>query len=133
MTTSRFGDLTVTLVADGDLTSYLYHVGAKSSSAGKVGLATSRTAKFDEAPIGVLVAVGQSDEAVAVAVHGEAKAIVGSAVNYGDMITTNASGRVISAASGDVTFGWAMESGSPGDYIRVFVEPIRRLNATETT
>lgn len=74
--------------------------------------------------IGIAQTDALSGDAIAVCPFGQSKAIAGAAINAWAELTTNASGRVVTAASGDAgLIGYAIEAAAAdGDELRIWVQ-----------
>lgn len=122
---AEFGDLLSLPFRSGeDLRARQYHVVRLMTTAGDVGMATSPTSNF---VFGVLQNKPNSLEHATVAIFGESKVIVGSAVSYGDLLTVSASGRAVKVSSGNMAFGRALATVSnDGEYVRALLFPAVR-------
>lgn len=83
--------------------------------------------------VGVAQNSAAAGEHISVCPLGESRVYVNSAVTAYARITATASGGIapLAVASGDnqICNGFAMEAGSPGDIIRVFVQPPHGIGA----
>lgn len=113
-----FGDqpLNFTMTAAGAIPRYAVVQGSGTAT---VGLATADTQN--------LLGIAQSEAAaagefVSICPLGRSRAVAGAAVSAYARITSNGSGRVVAAASGDVIIGYALEAaGADGDSIQVML------------
>ena len=97
------------------------YVVAAQAGAGIMGLATSATANSSAGPVGIVQTKPQSGENGTVAVMGRSKGVAGAAFGYGRFLTTNSSGRLIAATSGNWIVGRAREAaGADGDIVSVY-------------
>jgi hypothetical protein len=122
---------TLTLEANADLSNKQYHF-----------LRYVATEKCDQAShnasdalVGVLQNKPQSSEFATVAVFGLSKLVAGAAITAGNLLTTNGSGRAVSAApaSGSTVYiaGRALSAaGADGDVITALVFPTQKLSGT---
>jgi hypothetical protein len=96
----------------------------QGSSANYGGLATAVTQSL----VGIAQNVPQAGEHLTVCPFGQSRAVAGAAVTAYAELTSNGSGRVIAAVSGDsCVIGYALEAaGADGDLIRVWVQRMRR-------
>lgn len=121
------------LKADTDLDSYQYWLVTTASTAGNVKLATGASGPV---PLGVLQNDPKSGEEAAVRVLGTTRvwANAGTAIRYGDWLTTNASGHaVVNTTACTHAFGIALESLSSGcGYIEALLIPGAQILADNT-
>ncbi len=106
------------LEADGDLSAGQHHILAVPDSAAQVGLAGAGAVA-----VGVLQNKPNA-AGVAASIHqtGVSKMVVGAAVSIGDLVTSNASGRGITATTGDYVVGVALTAGAnDGETISVLL------------
>lgn len=116
----------VNVKAAADLSNFQHHV-VQTAGERLVNLGASATNAASAAPLGFLQTKPQSGNACAVSVMGETKAVAGAAVGLNRMVTTNASGRVIVANSGDWAVGRALQAAAAdGDVITVLGVPAHR-------
>lgn len=112
---------TITLAAAADLSGKQFHA-VRLSAADTCNLASQAA---DQNVVGILLnkpaAVGR---AATVVTRGEIKACAGAAITAGDFVTTNGSGRLTAARSGDMVLGRAITAGpADGQYFRLNVDP----------
>ena len=121
---SSFGPMsTYTAKAAADLRTKQYHVMRYSAEA-QVNQASHAAATIVNGPIGVLQNKPNSGQAATIAYFGESTVVAGGALTANTLITTNGSGRIAAAVSGDITFGRVMEAASQdGDHVRVLIFP----------
>lgn len=81
----------------------------------------------DAAMLGVLQNNPNTGQAATIAQAGMSKVYAGAAVSANALVTTNGSGRAVTAASGDMVAGRALEaSGNDGEVITVMLQaPVR--------
>ena len=80
-----------------------------------------------EAPAGILQNNPNSGQAATIAYAGLSKAVAGAAITTREYITTNGSGKVITAVSGDMVFGRALEAvGAADEVVSVLLFPAVR-------
>lgn len=127
---AEYGQL-MTLVAQAgaDLRQKQWHL-MRLSSAGICNQA-SHAAGAAATLVGVLMNKPNSGQAATIAYLGEAKVVAGGAVSANVWVTTNGSGRITAAGSGDNAVGFTMEASSQdGDVIRALIWPVRPLSRT---
>ena len=76
-----------------------------------------------EQPIGILQNNPSSGRAATVAYEGLSKALAGATVNVGENVTTDGSGMVIEAVSGNIIIGKALETVAVSQYLTVQLMP----------
>lgn len=110
-----------------DLTDYQYRV-MRFGAAQTCNVASNDvSAAAAEIPSGILQNNPNSGQAATVAHTGRSKAVAGAAVTARALLTTNGSGKVIDAGSGDVIFARAMEAaGAADERISVLLFPAVR-------
>ena len=112
--------LRTTFSAAGDLSAHQYRV-VRLSGVMTVNLASLNTAKT---AIGVLLnKPSAAGRAAAVAISGITKAYAGGTVTAAQLVTHDASGQVITAISGSMVLGHALESGAANDLIGIRLYP----------
>lgn len=106
-----------------DATGYQYRV--MRFAAAETFNVASNAVSLDrfEAPAGILQNNPSSGRAGTVAFFGPSKAVAGAAVAAREYITTNGSGKVIEAASGDVVIGRSIEAAATDDVFSVMLFP----------
>lgn len=105
-----------------------YHIMGISNGAQSVNITTAATASK---MLGILQnAPSAAGHHATVGWSGKSKVVAGAAVNsVGVFLTSNASGRAIAAASGDMTFGRSLETaGADGDVMSALIFPPVRLS-----
>ena len=103
-----------------DFSALQYAVAAQSGE-GEMSLAVSATAAASAGPVGIIQTKPQSGENGTVAVMGRSKGLAGAAFGYGRFLTTNSSGRLIAATSGNWIVARAREAASAnGDVVSVY-------------
>lgn len=119
-----FGDQTHNFTVVAAATLPQQYVAVIGSSANYGGLATAVTQNI----IGIAQNVPQIGEFMTVCPFGQSRAIAGAAVTAYAELTTNGSGRVIAAVSGDsCVIGYALEAaGADGDLFKIWVQRMRR-------
>ena len=116
---------TRTLKAGQDLRTLQYRV-VRTTAAGACFLSSNRAAGAHVQ--GILVNKPNSGEAATVAWLGEVKALGGAAVTANRLVTTNGSGKVVNASSGDWAFGVAVRgTGADAEYARILLQTPRYL------
>lgn len=105
-------------IAAADLRTKQYHfmrfVGTTERSVNQASLDTSTELA------GILVNQPNTNEHASIKYQGETFAIAGAAVSANALLTTNSSGRAVTAGSGDMVGGRAVvAAGGDGDKIRV--------------
>lgn len=111
-------------IAADDLRTKQYHLLRQTAAGPTVNVASRTTAQQTAQTdvVGVLLNKPNSGQAASVAVVGECKVVAGAAITQGVPVTTNQSGRAITAASGDWRIGTAQEtSANDGEVIRVLL------------
>ena len=112
--------LRTTFSAAGDLSANQYRV-MRLSGVMTVNLASLNTAKT---AIGVLLnKPAAAGRAAALALSGVTKAYAGGTVTAAQLITHDGSGQVITAVSGSMVLGHALESGVANDLISIRLMP----------
>lgn len=88
-----------------------------------------------QAAAGTDIAVGVSligvvaNESVPLQSVGKAKLTAGAAIALNAQVTSDATGRAVTVATGNTSFGLAMQAaGAAGDVIEVFLTPLPNLN-----
>ncbi len=76
-----------------------------------------------EAPAGILQNNPASGQAATIAFFGPSKAWAGATISAREYITTNGSGKVIEAVSGDVIIGRTIEAAATDDIVSVMLFP----------
>lgn len=106
-----------------DATGYQYRV--MRFAAGETFNVASNAVSMDrfEAPAGILQNNPSSGRAGTISFFGPSKAVAGGTVAAREYITTNGSGKVIEAASGDVIIGRAIEAAATDDVFSVMLFP----------
>ena len=107
-----------TAQAVADLSGAQYHL-LRHTAAGQVNVASNAGGGVDDV-VGILQNKPTSGNGATVGYQGQSKVTVGnSAITVHTLLTTNGSGRATAAASGDWTFGQALEASSAdGEVIR---------------
>lgn len=120
----EFGALeTITRNAAADLSGKQYH-GMRLVAGGLCNQASLVT---DSDNFGILQNKPESGEAAAIAYAGRTIAVAGAAITETNHISFNASGRVITVTSGDMTHGVALNAAAAdGDQITVLLAHPRR-------
>lgn len=126
---AQFGDQDTIngLDAAADLRNYQYRV-VRMASALTVDVASNAvSAAAAQMPIGVLQNNPNTGEAATVAYQGLSKVVGGGTVTAGALITTNSSGQVVDAASGDITIGRAMQTLATAGHVgtALLLPPVR--------
>lgn len=85
--------------------------------------AVSTPASSGAVIIGVLQNNPQLGEAASVMVHGVTKAMIGANVTVGQILTVNAAGALVPAATGNYGCARALQAGANGNYIAVLLLP----------
>lgn len=118
----------ITYQANADLSNKQYHI-MRLAAAGVVDVASSSAAGSQSTIAGVLINKPRINLGAAVGIRGESKVVAGAAIAAGAPLTSNGSGRAITANSGDFTLGVAQEAaGVDGDLIRCLLRiPAVRL------
>lgn len=112
-----------------DLTNYQYRV-VRGVSGGVNVASNDVSMAAAERPLGILQNNPNSGQAATIAYLGQSKARAGGVVSQFDNITTNGSGKVVAAGSGDVVFGYALEAaGAEDDIISVQLFPPMRAGS----
>ena len=79
--------------------------------------------------IGVSLVSALANESVPFQSYGKAKIVAGAAVAINAQVTSDATGRAVTVAAGNTSFGMAAEAaGAAGDVIEVFLTPLPNLN-----
>lgn len=114
-------DVRLTFSAAADLSNFQYRA-VRMTGAQQVNVASLNTAKT---AVGILLNKPQAaGRAADVAIGGVTKAYAGAAVTAADLLTHDASGYVITATSGTMVLGRALETaGAIGDAISVILHP----------
>jgi hypothetical protein len=107
------------MTAAADLSSARYKAVKLASTVGQVKLTGSTT----DAAIGILQNNPKSGEACDIAVHGEAKAVMGASVTYGAWLNQNSTGQLKTTTTANKTIvAIALEtSTNAGEVRRVFL------------
>lgn len=120
-----------TMKAGSDLRLKQYHI-LRASAAGVTEQASNPGGGPDEI-VGVLANKPNSGQAASVVYGGEFKVVVGSATTANAMLTTNGSGRAVTASvtSGDWSLGMGLEAASTdGEVIRCLISmPAIQVNS----
>lgn len=66
-------------------------------------------------------ATGAADEAASIRVYGVSKVVLGDTVAAGDLVTTDATGAAVTAATGDYVAGVALMGGDAGEIVSVLL------------
>ncbi|MGE3467655.1 MAG: capsid cement protein [Pyrinomonadaceae bacterium] len=74
-----------------------------------------------ESSIGVIQDEPAANEAANVMSLGISKVLAGGTITQGSKVKSDANGKAVAAAAGEESLGWALEGGSNGEYIDVFV------------
>lgn len=106
----------ITLAAGADLSAKQYFI-VKVDSSGDAVLAGD-----GEAAIGILQNKPTSGDAATVAVSGVSKCEAGASITAGALVSSDASGNVVTAATGDIVLGKALASADDGDIIPVLIQ-----------
>lgn len=107
----------ITVPANADLSSSQYSFVKLTNASGKGRAALTGNG---ESALGVLQnKPSAAGDASTVGVRGVSKLKLGGAVTAGDPVSSDASGLGVSAATGDIVLGEALESGVSGDLIPV--------------
>jgi hypothetical protein len=100
-----------------DLTNFQYRV-VRFAGADNVSVASNDVSlAATEVPRGILQNNPGSGQAATVAYLGQSKARAGAAITVDNFITTNGSGKVVAAGSGDIIIGTALEAAGAEDEI----------------
>ena len=111
------GEKLGTQVAAANLTTHQYKI-VKIDTNAKIALAVD-----GDPAIGVLQNKPNSDQAAEVAVSGVTKVIAGAAVAKGDLVASDANGKLKTAATGDYIIGLALEAASAdGNIITIYLK-----------
>ncbi len=120
-----------TMRASVDLRTKQYHI-LRASAAGTTDQASNPAGGPDEI-VGILANKPNSGQAASVVYAGEFKVVAGTATTANALLTTNGSGRAVTAAvtSGDWTLGMGLETASAdGEVIRCLVNmPAIQVNS----
>lgn len=126
MAVSNVQPLTLSTTASGDLSGDQYCV-AMYIGERQVQLATSAVST---GLAGILQTKPQNGEDATLVVLGVSKGRAAGSVTANVYVTTNGSGRITAAASGNYVIGRALEAaGAAGDLITVLVTPAWRIGA----
>lgn len=108
--------------ADADLTTKQFFC-VKAAAGGEIALSGD-----GEAILGILQNDPNTGEAGNVMSAGISKAVAGAAITEGDLIASDANGKIITAASADRTIGQALDAASAdGDIIEVLLGSFGRI------
>lgn len=114
--------IVLSLVAITDISQY--HIaqssGTSTSAQTNGGLATAGT----QILFGVVQQPAIIGDQVAACVSGVSKVRAGAAISKGARITSNASGRAVAAASGDVLIGYAKDAAADGDLFTAVINAV---------
>ena len=121
----EFGDQSLwpAVTAASDLRSYQYRA-VRFAAAQTCNVASNDvSAAATEIPSGILQNNPNSGQPASIAYAGLTKAWAGDTITARALLTTNGSGKVVDAGSGDIVFARAMEAGAADDRISVLVFP----------
>lgn len=105
-------------IAGVDLTDKIGYAIIADNSTGKVKLAGTAGASC----LGILMNDGKADASVGVAMVGEVtKAKIAGTVEFGELLATDANGKLVALTSDDVAVAKALQAGASGDRIYVVV------------
>ena len=76
-----------------------------------------------ETAIGVIQDEPVANEAGNVMVSGVSKVLCGGSITQGAKVKSDANGKAVAIATGERSNGWALEAGSDGEYIDIYVQP----------
>lgn len=117
----------ISRVASVDLTAHHLNIVA-ARTANCVDVASLSNPALTAGPIGVLYNKPKAGQMASVAVFGQARVRAGAAIAVHKMVTTNASGRAVEAASGDIIIGRALGiTSADGEILDVLLQPVTRL------
>ena len=117
----------LSLQAAADLQTFQYRI-MRHSAANQCNVASDSGAAAAVGAIGVLLNKPNTNEAATVAYMGESKVFAGGAITVGRWVTTQGSGKLAHAASGDLVVGRALETaGAENELIRCLLFPPFRL------
>lgn len=115
---ATFGEVYgIPMVARSDLRAKQYHI-ARYVSRNVCDLASA--SNVDQSDVfGIIQTKANSGRVCNIGVDGESQVVAGAAFSAGAILTTNSSGRAITAVSGDWMLGTAQEAaGADGELIR---------------
>ena len=128
---AEYGDqISYTMLAAADLSGVQYHIMRDTASARQTNIASEAV---NVGAIGVLQnKPAAANRAATIAYAGTSKIVTGAAVTMGDLLTTNSSGRAITAgASGEMVVGRALQtSGADGEVVTAVLYPPYKLAAS---
>lgn len=88
-----------------------------------------QSAAGTDVTIGVALIGAAAGESVPFQSYGKSKVVAGAAVALNAQVTSDASGRAVTVATGNTSLGIAMEAaGAAGDVIEVLLTPLPNLN-----
>ncbi len=121
----------VTLTAASDLSAQQYNIvhyaGPRNCDIRSLGQTLAL------GPIGVLENKPEANQAARVTYSGQTRVRAGAAITAGRTFTANASGRAITATSGSLVIGRALEAAAvDGDLISALIFPAQRIDTIVT-